>query len=257
VIDVFEFLPETIVLLVFAAFAAGFIDSIAGGGGLITVPALLLAGATPIETLGTNKLQSVFGSGSATFSYARAGHVNVLQQLPMGMASFVASMVGAYCASLLPQDVFRQILPFVLVAIALYFVLKPDASDIDTVERMRPAVFGLTIVPVIGFYDGIFGPGTGSFFMLGFVALAGFGLLKATAHTKFLNFASNLGSLIVFGAMGVVLWKTALAMGAGQFFGARLGAKFAMKNGAKIIKPLLVLVCMALAARLAWQSWGG
>ena len=254
---VFEFLPETIALLLFAAFAAGFIDSIAGGGGLITVPALLLAGATPIETLGTNKLQSVFGSGSATWSYARAGHVNVQQQLPMGIVSFAASMVGAYCAWLLPQDIFRQILPFVLVGIAVYFVMKPDVSDLDNKERITPLVFSITLVPVIGFYDGIFGPGTGSFFMLGFVALAGFGLLKATAHTKLLNFASNLGSLIVFGLLGVVLWKTALAMGIGQFFGARLGAKFAMKNGAEIIKPLLVLVCLALAARLAWQSWGG
>jgi uncharacterized protein len=253
----FEFVTTTLALLVFAAFFAGFIDSIAGGGGLITVPALLLAGASPIETLGTNKLQSVFGSGAATLTYARAGHVDLKQQLPMGLVSMVASMAGAFCATLLQQDVFRQILPFVLVAIALYFVLKPDVSDLDTVERMRPIVFAVTLVPVIGFYDGIFGPGTGSFFMLGFVGLAGFGLLKATAHTKFLNFASNLGSLIVFGLLGVVLWKTALAMGAGQFFGARLGAKFAMKNGAKIIKPLLVLVCIALAARLAWQSWGG
>ena len=253
----FEFVTSTIVLLVFAAFIAGFIDSIAGGGGLITVPALLLAGATPIETLGTNKLQSVFGSGTATLAYARAGHVNLKQQLPMGLMSFIASMAGAFCATLLPQDIFRQILPFVLVAIAFYFVLKPDVSDLDKVERVKPLVFMLTFVPVVGFYDGIFGPGTGSFFMLGFVALAGFGLLKATAHTKFLNFASNLGSLIVFGLVGVVLWKTALAMGVGQFFGARLGAKFAMKNGAKIIKPLLVIVCVLLAARLAWQSWGG
>ncbi len=254
---VFEFATSTIGLLVFAAFIAGFIDSVAGGGGLITVPALLLAGATPIETLGTNKLQSVFGSGSATFTYARAGHVNLKQQMPMGLMSLVASMAGAFFATLLPQELFRQILPVVLVAIALYFVLKPDVSDLDQVERITPFVFALTLVPVIGFYDGIFGPGTGSFFMLGFVALAGFGLLKATAHTKFLNFASNLGSLIVFGLLGVVLWKTALAMGVGQFFGARFGAQFAMKNGAKIIKPLLVLVCMALAARLAWQSWGG
>jgi uncharacterized protein len=253
----FEFAIATLALLFFAAFLAGFIDSIAGGGGLITVPALLLAGATPIETLGTNKLQSVFGSGTATLTYARAGHVDVRRQLPMGLVSMVASMAGAYCATLLPQDIFRQILPFVLVAIALYFVLKPDVSDLDKVERVRPLVFMLTLVPVIGFYDGIFGPGTGSFFMLGFVALAGFGLLKATAHTKFLNFASNLGSLIVFGFLGVVLWKTALAMGVGQFFGARLGAKFAIKNGAKIIKPLLVLVCVALAVRLAWQGWGG
>lgn len=253
----FEFLPQTIVLLVFAAFLAGFIDSIAGGGGLITVPALLLAGASPIETLGTNKLQSVFGSGSATFAYARAGHVSLRQQMPMGFVSLAASMAGAFCATLLPQDVFRQILPFVLVAIALYFVFKPDVSDLQKVERISPLAFGVTLVPIIGFYDGVFGPGTGSFFMLGFLALAGFGLLKATAHTKFLNFASNLGSLIVFGFIGVVLWKTALAMGFGQFFGARLGAKFAMKNGASLIKPLLVLVCVALAVRLAFQSWGG
>jgi uncharacterized protein len=254
---VFEFLPQTIVLLVFAAFLAGFIDSIAGGGGLITVPALLLAGASPIETLGTNKLQSVFGSGSATFAYARAGHVSLRRQMPMGFVSLAASMAGAFCATLLPQDVFRQILPFVLVAIALYFVFKPDVSDLQKVERISPLAFGVTLVPVIGFYDGVFGPGTGSFFMLGFVALAGFGLLKATAHTKFLNFASNLGSLIVFGLIGVVLWKTALAMGFGQFFGARLGAKFAMKNGANLIKPLLILVCVTLAVRLAFQSWGG
>lgn len=252
-----EFLPEIVVLLVFAAFAAGFIDAIAGGGGLITVPALLLAGATPLETLGTNKLQSVFGSGAATFAYAKAGYVDIKHQLPMGFMSFTASMAGAYCATLVPQDVFRQILPFVLVAIAVYFFLKPNLSDLDKAERIKPIVFTVTLVPVIGFYDGIFGPGTGSFFMLGFVALAGFGLLKATAHTKFLNFSSNLGSLIIFAIIGVVLWKTALSMGIGQYFGARLGARFAMKNGAKLIKPLLVIVCFALAARLAWQSWGG
>lgn len=157
----FEFLPQTIVLLVFAAFLAGFIDSIAGGGGLITVPALLLAGASPIETLGTNKLQSVFGSGSATFAYARAGHVSLRQQMPMGFVSLAASMAGAFCATLLPQDVFRQILPFVLVAIALYFVFKPDVSDLQKVERISPLAFGVTLVPIIGFYDGVFGPGTG------------------------------------------------------------------------------------------------
>jgi uncharacterized protein len=254
---VFEFTPEIVALLGLAAFVAGFIDAIAGGGGLITVPAVLLAGATPIETLGTNKMQSVFGSGSATFAYAKAGHVDLKSQLPMAAMSFGGAIVGSVAAGLLPQDVFRDVLPVVLVAIAVYFLLKPNLSDADSIERLKPAVFSATLVPLIGFYDGIFGPGTGSFFMLAFVALAGFGLLKATAHTKLLNFSSNLGSLIVFAAMGVVLWKTALVMGAGQFAGARLGARFAMKNGARIIKPLLVTVCLGLAARLAWQAWGG
>jgi uncharacterized protein len=253
----FEFAAETVALLALAAFVAGFIDAIAGGGGLITVPAVLLAGATPIEALGTNKLQSVFGSGSATWSYARAGHVDLKAQLPMAAMSLIGAVLGAVSATLLPQDVFRMVLPAALVVIALYFALKPDISDIDRAERMRPDVFALTLVPLIGFYDGIFGPGTGSFFMLAFVALAGFGMLKATAHTKLLNFASNLGSLVVFGFIGSILWKTALVMGVGQFIGARIGAQFAMKNGARAIRPLLILVCILLAARLAWQSWAG
>ncbi|NJR14154.1 MAG: TSUP family transporter, partial [Phyllobacteriaceae bacterium] len=213
----FEFAIETVALLALAAFAAGFIDAIAGGGGLITVPAVLLAGASPIEALGTNKLQSVFGSASATFSYARAGHVDLKRQMPMGAMSLFGSIVGAFCATLLPQDIFRMVLPGVLVLIALYFALKPEMSDLDSAERMSPLVFALTLVPVIGFYDGIFGPGTGSFFMLGFVALAGFGMLKATAHTKFLNFASNLGSLIVFRALLARYCGNRLAMGIGNF----------------------------------------
>jgi uncharacterized membrane protein YfcA len=175
----------------------------------------------------------------------------------MGAMSLLGSIAGAFCATLLPQDIFRLVLPIVLVLIALYFALKPDVSDLGSAERMSPKVFALTLVPIIGFYDGIFGPGTGSFFMLGFVGLAGFGMLKATAHTKFLNFASNLGSLVVFGMIGSLLWKTGLAMGAGQFLGARLGAQFAMKNGARVIKPLLVAVCVALALRLLWQNMAG
>ena len=110
--------------------------------------------------------------------------------------------------------------------------------------------FALTFVPTIGFYDGVFGPGTGSFLMLGFVARAGFGILKATAHTKFLNFGSNVGAFAVFLVHGAVLWKVGLLMGAGQFLGAQLGSRFAMKQGARIIKPLLVTVSIALAIRL-------
>ena len=132
----------------------------------------------------------------------------------------------------------------------LYFALKPKMDDVDRAERMTPVLFGLTVVPLVGFYDGVFGPGAGSFFMLAFVALAGYGVLKATAHTKLLNFASNLGGFAAFAAVGVVSWKIGLVMGVAQFLGARLGSGLAMKNGAKLIKPLLVLTCMALAVRL-------
>jgi hypothetical protein len=237
-------------LLIAAAFLAGFVDSIAGGGGLIAVPALLLAGFTPVEALGTNKLQGLFGSASATFAYGRKGHVDLKTQLPWAALSATGAALGALLATVIPGELFRAFLPFLLIAIALYFAFKPNMNDIDRARRLSPFLFGLIIVPLIGFYDGVFGPGAGSFFMLGFVALAGYGLLKATAHTKLLNFASNLGAFVIFAFVGVISWKIGLIMGAAQFAGAQVGSRLAMKNGAKIIKPLLVITCVALAAKL-------
>lgn len=237
-------------LLFLAAFLAGFVDAIAGGGAMITIPSLLLAGFPPIEMLGTNKLQSLFGSGSATIAYSRGGHVNIKTQLPMAASSALGSAVGAGIATFVPGEVLKALMPILLILIALYFFLKPDISDADSHRRITPFLFGVTIVPLIGFYDGVFGPGTGSFFMLAFVTLLGFGMLKATAHTKFLNFGSNIGAFAVFAASGAISWKTGLVMGTGQFLGAQAGSRLAMKNGAKIIRPLLVVACIALAVRL-------
>lgn len=237
-------------LLAGAAFAAGFVDSIAGGGGLICVPALLLAGFSPVEALGTNKLQALFGSGSATLAYAARGHVDIRDQMPMTLLACIGGAAGALLASMLPGDLLRAALPFVLIAIALYFALKPNMNDVDRARRLSPLVFGVTLVPLIGFYDGVFGPGAGSFYMIAFVSLAGYGMLKATAHTKLLNFASNIGGFAVFAAVGVISWKVGLVMGVAQFFGARLGAALAVRVGARLIKPLLIATCIALAIRL-------
>ncbi|WP_095087432.1 TSUP family transporter [Mesorhizobium sophorae] len=241
---------QTVAMLAFAGFAAGFVDSIAGGGGLITIPALLLAGFSPIETLGTNKLQGMFGSGSATMHYAANGHVDLRRQLPSALLAVAGGTAGALLATIVPGDILRASLPLLLIAIAFYFAIKPNMGDVDRAERLSPFLFGLTVAPAIGFYDGLFGPGAGSFYMLAFVALAGFGVLKATAHTKLLNFASNIGGFIVFAAVGVVYWKIGLMMGVAQFLGARVGASLAMRIGARLIKPLLVVVCLALAVKL-------
>ncbi len=236
---------DVLLLLGLAAFCAGFIDSIAGGGGLITIPALLLAGFAPVEALGTNKLQGLFGSGSATIAYASKGLVDLRRQLPAAALSCAGSVIGAFVATVLPGELLRIALPFLLVAIALYFAFKPNMDDVDRAERLSPLLFGLTIVPLIGFYDGMFGPGAGSFFMLAFVSLAGYGVLKATAHTKLLNFASNIGGFAALrrGRRGVVEGR-ALMMGVAQFLGARAGAGLAMRIGARLIKPLLVIVCL-------------
>jgi uncharacterized membrane protein YfcA len=241
---------EILALLAAAAFLAGFVDSIAGGGGLITIPALLLAGLPPVDALGTNKLQGLFGTGAATLTYARKGQVDLRKQAPAALLSLAGGAAGALLASVLPGEWLHIALPFVLIAIALYFALKPNMDDVDRAERMTPFVFGAAIVPAIGFYDGVFGPGTGSFFMLAFVSLAGYGLLKATAHTKLLNFASNIGSFAAFALVGAVFWKIGLLMGVAQILGARVGAGLAVRKGARIIKPLLVVTCVALAVRL-------
>lgn len=242
--------PHILTFLFLAAFVAGFIDSIAGGGGLITVPAMLIAGVPPLQTLGTNKLQSLFGSSSATIAYARKGHVKVQDQWPMFLMAVIGGALGAMLATVMPGDFLKAVMPFLLIVIGLYFGFKPKLSDEDRHARMTPFLFGLTAVPLVAFYDGVFGPGTGSFFMLAFVALAGFGMLKATAHTKMLNFGSNVGAFLIFLLNGVILWKAGLLMGLGQFIGAQAGSRLAMRSGAKLIKPLLLVTCFGLALRL-------
>jgi len=252
----FEVATHLALLLILAAFVAGFVDSIAGGGGLIAMPMLLIAGATPLEALATNKLQGAFGAGTATVAYARAGHVRLKDQFGMAAVSALAAAAGALVAKSMPADALRIIMPVILVAVAAFFALKPGLSDRDRVQRLSPALFTFTAVPLIAAYDGFFGPGTGSFFMLAFVMLAGFGMLKATAHTKLLNFASNIGSLAIFIPSGAMWWGVGLTMSLAQIAGATLGAKMAMKIGARLIKPLIVTVSVAMALRLLWQAMG-
>ena len=252
----FEVANHVAVLLISAAFLAGMIDAIAGGGGLIAMPALLLAGASPLQALATNKLQGAFGTGTALATYASAGQVRPRDHLPMALMSAMAGAGGAMVAHLVPAAVLRLMMPAILVAVALFFALKPGLNDAARVARLAPMAFTLTIVPLIAAYDGFFGPGTGSFFMLAFVMLAGFGVLKATAHTKLLNFASNLGSLAVFALSGSTWWVLGLAMGLAQMAGAIVGARMALRIGARLIRPLLVATSTLMALRLLWQAWG-
>ena len=253
----FEVAMHLALILILAAFVAGVVDSIAGGGGLVTVPVLLLAGASPVEALATNKLQGTFGAGTAMLTYARAGHVRLQDQFGMAAISAVAGAGGALVAHLIPVEVLRIIMPVILIGVAAFFALKPGLTDDARAARISPPVFAATVVPLVAAYDGFFGPGTGSFFMIGFVMLAGYGVLKATAHTKMLNFASNLGSLLVFIPTGATWWAVGLAMAAAQVAGAALGARLAMRIGARLIKPLLVIVSSAMALRLMWQALAG
>ena len=249
-----EVTGEVLALLVLAAFCAGFVDSIAGGGGLITIPALLLAGVPPVTALATNKLQGLFGAASAAVHYARAGQVDLRAVAWPALGAFGAAAVGAVFAARLPVEVIGAVLPVVLIGIALYFGLRRGLSDADRAARIGPVALWAGVVPVVGFYDGLIGPGTGSFFMLALVALGGMGLLRATGQTKVLNLASNLGGLAAFAVVAAPWWATGLAMGAAQVAGAQIGARLAVRVGARVIRPMLVVTSTALALRLLWQG---
>lgn len=242
------------IMLIAAAFVAGFVDAIAGGGGLITVPALLLAGVPPVSAFATNKLQGTFGLASSTLAFLRAGRIEKRLALPLFGAAFGGGMLGAGLAHLAPTDVLRLIIPFILIAIAIYVLMSPKLGDEDARPRMSLLAFTLSLGLAIGVYDGLFGPGAGTFYLIGLILLCGFGMMRAIAHTKLMNLASNLGALIFFAAAGHILVALGLAMGAASAVGAYLGAHTSLRYGAKLVRPLVVLVSIAMALRLIFDA---
>ena len=241
--------PDIVTLLLVAAFVAGCIDAIAGGGGLITLPALLGAGLPPVAALGVNKAQSSFGVGTALLTYARSGHVDFAALRWPVAATFVGALAGTVAIMAINPGVARAVIPMLLVAASAYFLLSPRMDEVERHRRLGVAGFAL-VAAAIGFYDGFFGPGTGSFFALALVALLGFGVTRATANTKLLNFTSNIASLLLLATAGKVLWPLALSMAAASMAGAFLGARLALRFGARLIRPLLVVISLALTARV-------
>jgi uncharacterized membrane protein YfcA len=248
--------PWIIAALTATAVLTGFIDAIAGGGGLIMMPALLFAGVPPIHALGTNKLQSMFGTATAYRNFARKGLVEWRNYKGMIALVFAGASVGVIAVQSIDPGALRLIIPLLLVAVALYVILSPRMSDDDAHERIGPRGYG-PIAALIGAYDGFFGPGTGSFFTASLVGLRGLGLTRATALTKLFNLTSNVASVLFFALGGKILWVLGLCMAAGAMLGGYLGSHTAMRFGAKVIRPLLVTLSLALTARLLWTYFAG
>ena len=247
--------PYVYALLLLAGFAGGFIDAVAGGGGLITVPALLATGMPPQMALGTNKLQSTFGTSMAVWRYARAGLMKTPGLKLAVVLSFLASVGGAHAVSVLSKDLLKQLIPWLLAAVAVYTAMNRKFG-VKTGERRMSAVgFAIIFGLALGFYDGFFGPGTGSFWTLGAVALLGLDLKGATGYTKAANLASNLGALGIFLANGSVHFAAAAAMIAGQLLGARLGSGMVIRKGAGFIRPVFLTVVFAMTVKLLWDAW--
>lgn len=244
-----------IILLAAAGFAAGFVDSIAGGGGLITVPALMAVGLPPQIVLGTNKLQSSCGTSMAVAHYYRAGLIKTRGVWMAVAGSFLAGMGGALAVSAISNDMLRRMIPWMLAGIVVYTALNRRFGLHPGRAKLSPILFALLFGIVLGFYDGFFGPGTGSFWTLALVAGLGLELKEATGYTKAVNLASNLGSLVIFLAGGAVNFAAAGAMICGQVIGAQLGARLAIRRGAAFIRPVFLIVASILAAKLLWDVW--
>jgi uncharacterized membrane protein YfcA len=242
-------------LLFGTGLVAGFVDSIAGGGGLITLPVLLSFGLDPRHALGTNKLQGTFGSGSASWHYAQARTVPLKDCTRGFVLSLTGAALGALAVQQLDPSFLKRVIPVLLIAVAIYTLLKPALGAEDLHPRLPRGAFDLIFGLLLGFYDGFFGPGAGTFWTMAFMLGLGFNMTRATGYAKVMNFASNLGSLAFFLLGGNVCFVAGLTMGIGQVLGAKIGSGMVIARGTKFIRPVFISVVLALTAKLLYGAY--
>lgn len=240
----------TYLLLFLAGGFAGFVDSIAGGGGIIALPALLAAGIPPHQALATNKLQGTFGALTSALNYARKGMMHPRKLMWGVLYTLIGAMVGTIAVQRFPAQALESLIVIMLLVIFLYTVATPKLGATVTEAKMRSGMFYLVFGLLLGFYDGFFGPGTGSFWTMGLVLLMGLDLKQATAQTKLFNFTSNIVSLFIFVYAGLVVWSLGLLMGAGQVAGAYLGSTMVSKKEVKFIRVFFLIVVGATIMKL-------
>jgi len=236
-------------------FLAGFVDSIAGGGGIISLPVLLSVGIPPHQALGTNKLQSSFGSFTAAVNYTRKGLVDFKAIIPGILFTAIGAGLGTIAIQLLSAMFLKHVIPLLLAAVFCYTLFSPDMGSRESAPKMTARLFYLLIGLMLGFYDGFFGPGTGSFWTLLFVVLLGLDLKKATAHTKITNFTSNFVALSVFIIAGKVLFLAGIIMGCGQMVGAYAGSRLVIRNGVRFVRVFFLTVVAITVARLFYVTY--
>ena len=248
-----------LILVSLASLLAGCIDSIVGGGGLILVPALFAVypGAAPATLFGTNKSASVWGTTIATLQYSRRVQLRWPVLLPAAGAALLGGFAGAWHVTLVNPDFLRKLLPFILLAVLLYTLAKKDLGSTHAPrhDRRRETLLACVIGLVIGWYDGFFGPGTGSFFIFLFVRLLGYDFLNASASAKLLNVATNLAALALFAAKGHIWWHIGLVMSVANVAGSLIGTRLALKHGAGFVRGVFIVVVGALILKTGYDAF--
>ena len=237
-------------LLFIVALLAGIVDAIAGGGGLITIPALMAVGLPPGAAIATNKIGGIAGSTAATLHFLRMRQIDLRRSRWMMLCTFLGSLAGGFALTRIDSSMLRQIIPLLLIGFALYFLLSPRVGAQDRAQRITPALYAATLAPLIGFYDGFFGPGTGTFLAISCVTLLGFNLVKATAQAKLLNLCSNLAAVLFFVWHGNIVWAYGLPLLAGQLIGGTVGARLVVTRGHQLIRILMVVMSLIVSVKM-------
>jgi len=246
--------PDIIALLFITGLSAGFVDSIAGGGGLIALPVLLSVGLPPQIALGTNKLQGSFGTLSAAYNYIHKGEADFKKSRSGILFTFIGAAIGAFTVQLLDPGFIKNLVPILLFLVLAYTIFSPKLGYETQEAKMNQNLFFMLFGLGLGFYDGFFGPGTGSFWTAGLCIFLGFNMTKAAGVTKIMNFTSNIVALSLFIIGGNVSWLVGICMAAGQIIGARIGSDMAIKKGAGFIRPVFMVVVALTILRLVYKS---
>ncbi|WP_217909588.1 TSUP family transporter [Desulfosediminicola flagellatus] len=247
---------EILSFLFLCAFVAGFLDTLAGGGGLISLPALIVSGVPPLFALGTNKLQGSMGTFTASFIMLKTKKVSWDNVKHLMLSAFIGSFLGTIAVQFINTDILNFVIPAALIFTVIYFLIAPLLGKTSDTPRLSDGVYQKTVVPVIGWYDGMFGPGTGSFFVLAGLSLRSQGIIDATAIAKTLNFATNIASLIVFLVAGKVVWIAGIVMMLGQFLGAWGGSLSLFKINPQYLRYIVVMMCLGMLTKYAFaMGW--
>ncbi len=247
----------TFALLALAGLFAGFVDAVVGGGGLVLLPALVVAfpGAAPVQVLGTNKLAGTCGTSVSSLTYYRRVRPDPRTFVPLMVVAFLGSAVGAVAASHIPEAAFDPLILVALVVVGAYVLLRPDLGEVTALRFSghRHTAAAVLAGLAIGFYDGALGPGTGSFFVFTLVGLLGYSFLEASAKARIANWATNVAALLVFAAQGAVVWKIGLVVGACNLLGSYVGARTAVARGSRFVRVFFIVVVSAFIVRIGWD----
>ena len=247
----------TFALLALAGLFAGFVDAVVGGGGLVLLPALVVAfpGAAPVQVLGTNKLAGTCGTTVSSLTYYRRVRPDPRTFVPLMVVAFLGSAAGAVAASHIPEAAFDPLILVALVVVGGYVLLRPDLGDVTELRFSghRHTAAAVLAGLAIGFYDGALGPGTGSFFVFTLVGLLGYSFLEASAKARIANWATNVAALLVFAAQGAVVWKIGLVVGVCNLLGSYVGARTAVARGSRFVRVFFILVVSAFIVRIGWD----